>query len=172
LFVHQSGKTVRVRRLPGGLQQAVARRIARFGARSAWSTTFAVGPHGGLVGQPAAPLATAPAAPYQVELVGGAVRQVDERAPLPAYLEGRLVPTGAAAPGVPSVAVAVNGTVAGIARMRRLGGALEFSALVSEASLRPGTNRYGLFLIDDREPGRVSLVPLPAPAEAPAASSP
>ena len=146
------------------LHGAVARRIARFGAGSAWSTLFTRVPHAEMIGEPVGPMAAPEEAPYTVRLWDGMSRDLRENGPLPAYVEGALRPRGAATPA-PLVAIAVNGTIASTARtVRRAGGELAFHALVSETLLRRGENRYEVFVIDDRDPLRVQLARVPADA--------
>ena len=43
----------------------------------------------------------------------------------------------------------------------RKGGPLAFQAVVAEARLQPGTNRFEMFVVDDRDPARVRLARVP-----------
>ena len=143
--------------------RAVARRIARFGAGTSWDVLFTRGPHAALIGASARTLASARAAPYTTRLWAGALREMRVDGPVPAYVSGTLRPTTGAGPDAPIIAIAVNGTIAAtVQTQRRLDGALGFQALVPETVIRPGVNRYDVFVVDDPDPARPRLAPVPA----------
>ncbi len=161
-FVRTSGESGHFPFGVGALNDTVARRIARFGAGSPWPTIFAHGAYAEMLGQPAERFALVEAAPYALRLRSGGAPEVRDVGPLPVYVFGELVATGAAPPGWPVVAIGINGRIVTTVRpVRRLDGAMAFHALLAEESLRAGTNRVEVFVVDDRDPAGVRLLRVP-----------
>jgi hypothetical protein len=143
----------------------VARRIARFGARTGWDALFVYGPHAETIGVPIAELALADPAPYAVRLWDGETRELGAHGPLPVYVAGQLSPAAGAPAGAPVVAVAVNGIVAAMAPTTpQPGGELAFQALIPERLVRLGTNRYDVYVVDGRDAFHMRLAPVRAAA--------
>jgi hypothetical protein len=151
-FVHHSGRPESFVYGAAALRDVVARRIARFGAGNAWPAIFAHGAAEEILGRPAEGLTWGGMAPYAAELRSGAAIEVRDAVPLPAYVQGELVPTGAPPSEPPIVAIGVDGTIATTAgAVRRPDGVVEFQALLAEQSLRAGTHRLEVFLVDTRD---------------------
>ena len=161
-FVLPSGKMWPVAADRARRDAAVANRIARLGADTPWEAMLARGPHASLVGASIDGMAGSEVAPYTVRLWDGFSAELHEGRPAPTWVEGELVPADGAQAGVPVVAVAVNGVVGATAGVSpRKGGALGFQAMVAETRLRPGANRFEVFVVDDRDPAHLRLARVP-----------
>jgi hypothetical protein len=161
-FVLRSGSTWPARSSLAVRDQAVASRIARLGARTGWEALVARGPRAELVGAAAGGMVAPELAPYGLRLWSGFSPEMHEGGPVPAYVEGALVPREAAGPAIRTVAIAVNGVIGATARaVGRPGAPLAFQALVADGLLRPGTNRFDVFVVDDGDPARPRLARVP-----------
>lgn len=135
-----------------GVEDAVRRKIEIFGDGTDLDGLFRIGRYRDLIGQPVDRLPVADTSAITVELDDeAALAAVDPASDLvPARITGRLG-------SVPDVgepvylAVAVNGTVRAVTQSVVEEGAIRFSAMVPETSLRPGANTIDILLVDGPE---------------------
>ena len=119
---------------------------------------FRTGPGGVLVGRRVAELEPGPPVAGRARVLGAhRWRSVDTAADtLPMYLTGSVHDVPA---GLPSVAVAVNGVVAGVSRLTDGPGDRDFAVLVPPSLLRDGRNALAVFAVDE-DGSRLSPLPL------------
>ena len=118
---------------------------------------FRAGPGDALVGQPVADVASGPPVTGSAQLARtGRYRSVDTAAAkLPIYLTGvvRGVPAG-----LTTVAVSINGVVAGVSPLSGGAGERDFAVLLPPSLLRDGSNSLRVFAVDSAD--RLSPLPL------------
>jgi hypothetical protein len=123
----------------------LAHKLRLFGAGRSQPGLFGLGPRPDLLGRPISALR--PPAWHRVAAAveqAPALRRVDPRSGfVPALISGHLVRPAGRAPRI--VALALNGRVAGSARLRRAGDRLTFELIVPETALRPGRNRLAVY---------------------------
>jgi hypothetical protein len=136
--------------LPSGLEalrDAVAQKLERFAASG--GNPYGPGRYGGVVGA-AAPAGAARADDVEVVVDGAdAYRDVDlDRTLVPAFPTGSVHVAGSA-PGEPlDLAVALNGTIAGVTRsFAQVDGGTRWSAVLDPALLRDGANRLDVYVV-------------------------
>jgi hypothetical protein len=131
---------------------------------------FQFGPHGDLVGTPAAKVGieSAGAGSAKVEKLADYAKVDPGSGRVPAQVAGQL-DLAAGVPSRPAVAVAVNGVIAGVSETFKeerdaegsepVGPPDKFSAVTLDTLYKKGANRLQLFVIDDSG-GKVRLRPL------------
>jgi hypothetical protein len=135
--------------LPSGfepLRDAVAAKLERFAASG--GDLYAPGVYGALVGAPAPPSARADDVELTVDGVDSYADVDLGRSLVPAFPTGQVRVDGSAPPEPVDLAVALNGTIAGVTRsFAFVDGGTRWSAVLDPALLRDGANRLDVYVV-------------------------